>query len=281
MERKKIVVGFLGPKGSFSEEAAIKFQKWLRLETTRKAYSSYDLIDALTRNKIQKAIVPIENSLDGQVNWVIDLLSSKDFPFVIEHELILTIRQNLIGFGEISNIKVIYSHPTALAQCQKLLKSLRVNAKDTNSTSEAIQLIAKSKKTEWAAIGTKRAARIYGVPVIKEGVNDDLNNQTRFIILGGEKKKNNRNRTKTSLIFSVVDRPGALVKVLEIFDVLDINMKTLFSRPLKTGLGQYMFWVDIEGHQNDKTIHVALEALKRKAKSLKILGSYPVSEAHE
>lgn len=263
-------IGYLGPPGSFSEEAALEVGKIQDLIN----FTSFRLVKALEEEKVQKAVLPIENSIEGSVNWVFDFLFRNNFPFVIENEVICPIKQNLIGFGQIPNLEVVYSHPQALAQCRKFLSELGVKTKDTDSTSEAVQLVAEGKNPTIAALGTKRAAEIYYATVIKENVNDNDNNQTRFIILGKEKKERTE-KDKTSFIFGTKDKPGALYRVLEVFDVLRINMTMIISRPSKRRLGEYVFFIDIEGHQQEDDLKIAFRKIKERVSFLKVLGSYP------
>jgi len=263
-------IGYLGPKGSFSEEAALSFEK----DGDLLAFSSFGLIRALEEKKIQKVILPIENSIEGSVNWVFDFLFRNNSLFLIENEIIYPISQNLVGFGQISDVKIVYSHPQALAQCRNFLNKLGIETKDTDSTSEAVQLVAEGKNPAIAALGTKRAAEIYYATVIKENVNNNDNNQTRFIVLGKEKKERTE-KDKTSFIFGTKDKPGALYGVLEVFDVLRINMTMIISRPSKRRLGEYVFFIDIEGHQQEDDLRVAFRKIKERVSFLKVLGSYP------
>ncbi len=265
-------IGYLGPEGSFSEEAALSFGRAEELA----AYQSFGLIKALEEGKIQKAVVPIENSIEGAVTWVLDLLVKNNLPFFIEAEIIWNIKQNLIGFGSISEIKIVYSHPQALGQCRDFLNKLGIETKDTNSTSEAV-LIAERGDPALAAIGTRRAAEIYDVPIIKEDISDNHNNQTRFIVLGREQKKRT-GKDKTSFIFGAENKPGALCRILEVFDVLEINMTMIISRPSKRKLGEYVFFVDVEASQEDEDLRIAFKKIEGRINFLKILGSYPKAD---
>lgn len=264
-------IGYLGPEGSFSNEAALKIFK----ENQLVACSSFELIRSLQEGTIQGAVLPIENSTEGSVNWVFNFLLENNLPFQINGEIILSIEHNLIGFGELKNIKTVLSHPQALAQCSKLLTLHKIVIKNTDSTSEAVSLAAADKNI--TAIGTKRAAEIYNVPIILSNINDNYNNQTRFIVLRPT-LGSRTGKDKTSFVFETEDKPGALLRVLEVFDVFEINMTMIISRPSKKGLGTYMFFVDVEGHQEDEHLKTAFGLIKEKLGSLKILGSYPVGQ---
>ncbi|MDI6603430.1 MAG: prephenate dehydratase, partial [Patescibacteria group bacterium] len=238
-ERKEetMKVGYLGPEESFSGEVAVSIFK----EEDLIPFSSFELTEALKNSIVQKAVLPIENSLEGPINWVLDLLVNNN-QFFIQDEIIWLIEQNLIGFGKISEIKTIYSNPQALAQCAQFLNRLKVKTENTDSTSAAVQLVAKKKNSEIAAIGSKRAAKLYKIPIIKEGINDTPQNWTRFIILG-EEQRDITGQDKTSLVFEVENRPGSLCEVLEEFARENINMTMIISRPSKRQLGEYIFFV--------------------------------------
>ncbi|MDD5547947.1 MAG: prephenate dehydratase domain-containing protein, partial [Candidatus Pacebacteria bacterium] len=139
---------------------------------------------------------------------------------------------------------------------------------------EAVKIVSEKKNSSLAAIGTKQASKIYGVPIIRKNIGDHKNNETRFAVIGKE-KNNLSGKDKTSLMFHADNRPGALMRALEIFDVMEINLTMLISRPSKIKLGEYIFFADIEGHQKEPKIKFALETLENKVGSLKILGSYP------
>lgn len=262
-------IGYLGPEGSNSEEAARKVGKDQNLIP----FSSSELIRALKGGLIQKAVLPFENSLGGSVDWALDALLENNLSFVIEAEVIQPIEHNLIGFGQISDTEIVYSHPQALAQCRKLLTTLNVKTIDTDSTSTAVRIVAEKKDKTAAAIGTKLAADINNVPIILKGINDKPNNETRFIVLGNRQIRTGRD--KTSLIFGTKNRPGALAMVLMPLCLLGINMTMLVSRPSKAKLGEYIFFVDIEGHKEYRKIKFALRIIKRLTTFLKVLGSYP------
>lgn len=274
MKTKNTRIGFLGPSGSFSEEAAHKISA-----TEYLPFSSIpELLQVFWDKKVDKAVSPLENSFGGIVGHTIDgLIVENGNNFFIEGEIILPISQNLIGIGEISEIKKVISHPQALAQCIKFTEKLGIEIESSSSTSVAVKSVADSDNPEIAAIGTRRAAEIYGLKILAENIQDFENNVTRFIVLGrnvGDPTGND----KTSLVFEVFEnKAGALLDVLEVFRTLEINMTKLISRPLKTGLDDDVFWVTIDGHQNDKKVNGALKQIKTKTKFLKILGSYPKS----
>ena len=275
MTKRYIKVGYLGPEGSFSEEAAVNVSadEYVPFSTIQK------LLKAFWNGEIDKAVIPIENSIEGTVVPAIDsLINGNGNSFVIEREIKLSIKQNLIGIGyEPSKIKTVISHPQALAQCANFIEEIGAETEGSSSTSAAVKRVAEKQDDNFFAIGTKRAAEIYGLRVIKESIQDSDNNVTRFLVLGYDINIQTIN-DKTSIIFEVNNRPGALLRVLEVFDALDINMTNVVSRPSKTELGKYIFWVDIEGHQLNKKVNVAIEQIKGRTNFLKIFGSYPKAE---
>lgn len=270
----RMKIGYLGPQGSFSEEAAIK--AFGEEDVYLFPCSSIDLFKVLEEGKVDKIVIPLENAMEGGVNWVIDWLIAQN-GFWIEREIILLVRYVLAGYGKLEEVKTVFSHPQALGQNKKFLDRLDVKTIDTDSTSDAIVKVAGEKKPELAAIGTKRAVQLYGVPIILEEVWDIENNKTRFLIV--ENKTNsitdNDKIFKTSIVFQTENKPGALCEVLEVLKVLGVNMTMLISRPSKISLGEYIFYIDIDGHIEDEDIRISLRKLKTRTTFLKILGSYP------
>lgn len=268
-------VGYLGPEGSFSEEAARKVSAdgYVPFPTIPK------LLKAFWNREVDKVVIPIENSIEGTVVPAIDsLINGNGNSFVIEREIKLPIKQNLIGIGhELSKIKTVISHPQALAQCANFTEELGVKTEGSSSTSAAVKQVAEEQDSNFAAIGTERAAIIYGLRIIRRDIQDSDNNITRFLVLGHEINVQT-GTDKTSIMFETNNRPGALLRVLEVFDALDINMTNIVSRPSKIELGEYIFWVDIDGHQLDEKVNVALKQIERRTNFLKIFGSYLKTE---
>lgn len=270
--KTELNIGYLGPAGSNSHEAAelIKAPGEVLVP-----FSSYGLSSALLERKIAKAIMPVENSIEGRVRWVLNLLvGSGSDSFAIVGELVWSVRHCLLGFGTKTGIKTVFSHPQALGQCRAFLKSLgSIETRDTDSTSGAVEIVSRGADKTLAAIGTKSASGLYGVPIMQEDIGDSKDNKTRFIILGEDATKPT-GKDKTSIVFGVKNESGALHDVTGVLNALDINMTMIFSEqsPSKK-LGEYIFFVDVEGHQEDKKLSVAIEAMKRKVGFLKMLGS--------
>lgn len=263
------IVAYFGPAGTFTEEAASS------LNGNLIAFDSIiEVLEAVTTGKAQKGVVPIENSIEGPVGVTLDLLA-QDYDLNIEEEIILSISHNLmVNKGvKLEEIDSVYSHAQPLAQCRIFLEKLGITTHSTSSTAAAAKFI-KGKKTA-AAIGNKRAAELYGLDIIKSDIQDFENNRTRFIVLGMDKPAFTGN-DKTSIVFSLFeDRPGGLYEILGYFADKNINLTKIESRPSKKGLGKYIFFIDFEGHYEDKIVKNILDTISENTPFLKLLGSYP------
>ncbi len=271
---------FLGPRGSYSDFAKNTFIDAFKLHcvsTNLKSISS--IIKALKdeNNAEIVAVIPIENSIEGIVRETLDNLSSlKKEGFKIIAETTLGVEHALIGYAKNkSDIKVVRSHPQALAQCKRYLQenfpdSLIEEA--TLSTSAAVRSLV-IEEPAVAAIGSVDCAEMYDVPVIDKNINDEVNNQTRFILLG-KFMSPQTGYDKTSITFSTENRAGALNKILTILEEYDINMSYIDSRPSKKELGEYVFYIDFAGHILDEKVQMAFEKIKPLVKMFYVIGSY-------
>jgi prephenate dehydratase len=260
----------LGPEGTFSEMAARKWSPQAELTFLDDMESAARAVD---EGVCEESIVPIENSVEGPVGVVMDLLLEISSPIVGEE--VLPIRQCLMSRGEIKAIKVIVSHPQALGQCRHYIHEHFPGAevRTTGSTSHAARLA--QEFPEMAAIGCSESAQKYGLKVLKEGIQDYAMNYTRFVVLG-KRRPAPTGHDKTSLaVYLERDRPGALYEFLGEFARRSINMTRIESRPSKKLLGDYWFFIDVEGHADDDILREAISALKDKCTTLKVLGSYP------
>lgn len=269
-------IGFLGPLGTFSHEAALVYIADNSYEL--KEFSSIqDVLLAVKNDLIDEAIVPIENSLEGAINVTLDVLAKEDGLFVVA-ELIIPINLNLVAKkGTMAkDIKVVVSHPQPLGQCRDFLNRdfQAVIQMESNSTSKAAQSVAAGDGT-YAAITSNIAAKIHGLEVLASNVQDAQNNRTRFVIVSKVLQKRTGS-DKTSIVFSTDNRPGSLYKILDIFSLWDINMTKIESRPAKNILGQYIFFIDIDGHIEDQDVFDALTMIQRKTSFYKFIGSYPI-----
>ena len=268
-------IGFLGPKGTFSQEAMLAYAKG-KAHIPCIFNTIPDTLYAVQNGEIDEAVVPIENSLEGAVNVTMDMLAW-DVDLKIKGEIVVAIMQNLLvkkGTKQ-GDIKHIFSHPQCLGQCRKYIRANYPSAETRvfYSTAEAAQEVA-GGGNDSAAIGSLMAAQEYGLEVLASGIQDGENNMTRFAVIAGTDGKRTGD-DKTSMVFSTEDRPGSLYRVLDIFTLWDVNMTRIESRPAKNELGRYIFFVDIQGHREDEDIRDALTMVKRKTSFFKFLGSYP------
>ncbi|HHW31343.1 MAG TPA: prephenate dehydratase [Clostridiaceae bacterium] len=273
-------IGFLGPRGTFSHEAVIAYTEGRKCILCE--YNSIpDILFAVEAGELDEAVVPIENSLEGAVNVTLDILAL-EVNLMIKHELVLAVKQNLMvkKGAKASDIRHVLSHPQAIGQCRKFIASKFPQAEIelVYSTANGAREVSEGDGTS-AAIGSAAAAEAYNLDVLFEGIQDENNNLTRFVVVS--KSDNTRTGSdKTSIVFSTEDRPGSLYRVLDIFNLWDINMTKIESRPDKKHFGRYMFFVDIEGHRQDQDVEDALKMVKRKTSFYKFLGSYPKYEGY-
>jgi len=271
--------GYLGPEGTFSHIAAKKLQD-IKKDTDIEWYNNISEMAYMVRDgKLDQALLPIENSIDGAVNATMDVLSSINGIYILE-EYVYPIDASLISIKGMKpeKIKEIFSHPQPIGQCRRYINENLRNAAInlTYSTTAGVRKVMEEGTFEngYAAIGTAQAAELFGLEVIEASIQDNMSNETRFILLSREQNKGNEN-TRTSLIFSTEDKPGSLFKVLEIFDLFDVNLKRIESRPSKSSLGKYIFFVDIEGDSRTANNMEALRLLEMKSSYYMFLGSYP------
>ncbi len=282
-------IGFLGPEGTFCEEASKLYCRRIKGKIELTPYTTiHDLLYAVDRGKLSEGIVPIENSIEGTIGIVTDMLV-KDVNLVIRQEIVINICHNLIAQKgvKLSEVTDVISHPQALDQCKDFLRKKVPKAKLhlAYSTSNAIRQVATSlgeriiahgrvKGSVFAAIGTGAAAKLYGLKILAKKINAK-ENQTRFIVVA-KKDHVKTGKDKTSIVFSIrKDRPGGLHDILEVIAKRNINLTKIESRPSKKALGDYYFFADMEGHRDTKTIKEALVQIKKKSALLKMLGSYP------
>lgn len=273
---KPISVAYLGPNGTFSEEAALR--RFGSAITTIACDSIDEVFRTVETDTVNYGVVPVENSTEGAVGRSMDLLLQT--PLTICGEIQLPVHQFLMAQQTgLAHINKIYSHPQSLAQCHHWLmtnlshipNSALIN---TASNADAARQAAADKNA--AAIAGKRAAELFGLSICAENIEDDTKNTTRFLVIGKQIVAAS-GKDKTSLILSTNNRSGAIYKLLEPLAQHDVSMSRLESRPSRTGLWQYVFFVDIEGHQEDANVAAALAELREKASFSKILGSYPAT----
>ncbi len=264
-----MITGFLGPAGTFTEEAAFQISGELRSFN-----SIVEVLEAVMAREVDVGVVPVENSVEGSVGVTLDIMARED-SLKIMGEIILPIRQHLLlnpGAG-LADVKEVYSHSQALAQCRHYLEKLGIPTRATVSTTAAAKAV--KGKSERAAIGTSRAARIYGLVIADPDIQDYPNNTTRFLAIGDHDHLCT-GKDKTSIVFSLPDdHPGGLYDLLGEFAAFKINLTKIESRPSKEGMGSYIFFLDFEGHREEDTIRNVLNNIRSKVGYVKILGSYP------
>ncbi len=271
-----ISVAYLGPEGTFSEEAA---QKFLSVTELAGRITSYPTIEACTEavedGAADFAVIPLENSLEGSVSITLDILTTS-VELRICAEIILDIEHNLlVSSGDLADITKIYSHPQALAQCRPFLRRVLPGAQaiPVFSTAEAAETAAKDGIGS-AAISSKRAAERYNLKILAAAIQDGMN-RTRFCVLTN-RAVSLATPEKTSLLFAVKHAAGSLFRVLQAFAVHNVNLTRIESRPAKSQLGDYIFFVDIDGTTENINVKNALREAGGEAVMLKLLGTYPI-----
>lgn len=267
---KAISVSFLGPAGSYSEAASKKlFGDTIDLHPEN---SVSEAIKAVENGSVNLAVVAIENSSEGAVRETHKLLQGTNVKIVAEISLPI-IHCLLSNSKELSDIKTVYAHPQALGQCRSWLAMHLPNAKQVPCPSNSAAAELASKNSGSAAIASREAADIYGLGIINRGINDQPGNETRFIALGNLETRPT-GHDKTSVVISLIDKPGALHEILGILADAGITMTRLESQPFKKN--EYVFYIDFVGHVQDKNVAKVLEQLDKAAKTCQILGSYPM-----
>jgi prephenate dehydratase len=308
-EQRRARVGYLGPEGTFTEEALLCSAAPGAVEPVA-LRTIYDTILALPRGEVEWAVAPIENSLDGSVSVTLDLLGSEEGGLQIVGEALLSVRHSLIASAEVElkEIDTVLTHPQVPGQCERFLRGELGHATvlPASSTAEAVRMVAEGRRRDQAALGTVLAAEIYGATVLREGVQDRDDNETRFVWLAraganveGESHSAPTDRTispgedrerthtpplhprtggewKTSLVFwgPGADSPGWLVRCLDEFGGREINLTKIESRPKRDRMGSYMFFVDLQGPVSDPAIAQAIAGLKQICEQARVLGSY-------
>lgn len=274
---KPTIVACLGPRGTFSEEATLK--RFGSTIATLACNSIDEVFRKVESGAADYGVVPVENSTEGAIGRTMDLLLQTSLT--VCGEIQLPVHQYLMAQKpELTSIEKIYSHPQSFSQCHEWLNTnlphlsdaKRINA---SSNADAARLAATEKDA--AAIASKRAADVFELAICAENIEDDPKNTTRFLTIGTQHIEASGN-DKTSLVMSAPNRPGAMHELLAPLAQHGVSMTRLESRPSRTHLWEYVFFMDIEGHQNDKNIFSALTSIREKAALLKILGSYPAAQ---
>ncbi len=266
-------LGYLGPPGTFGEQAALRYDPGANLVGLA---SNGAVVIAVGSGEVETGIAPIENSLEGPVNETLDALLQSEAVF-IRGELVLPVEQHLIAAPgtRLEDVTLVVSHPQALAQSRGFIEKHLPNARLEAALSTAAAVTSVMNLPGAAAIGTRRAAELAGGVVLAANVHDVALNKTRFLVLGREDAPASGD-DKTSIAFTVAhDRPGTLLSVLRELADRGINLTRIESRPSREDLGIYVFFIDFEGHRDDATVAEALAAVRAQAHYFRLLGSYP------
>lgn len=267
-----VAVAFQGEPGAYTEEAAFRF---FGKSTKGVPYESIDeVFEAVEVGNVPFAMVPVENSLEGSITRAYDLLL--DSPLMVCGETELRISHCLIVIegASLDTIKMVYSHPHALGQCRNFLNHLNCELIPASDTAGSVRMIKEQGRQDSAAVASAKAAEIYGMKIIAREIEDNPHNFTRFFILSKEDSPPTGN-DKTSIVFSLKHKPGALYDCLREFASREINLTKLESRPTRHQPWEYNFYMDVSGHREQKDVVEALKALEEHAVFVRILGSYP------
>ena len=270
----QLCVAYLGPNGTFTHEATEK--RFGHAILGKPCVSIDEVFQTVESGEAHYGVVPVENSTEGAIGRTLDLLLQRQLK--VCGEVMLPVHQCLMSrVTDLSAIKRVYSHSQSLGQCQVWLNTHLPNAEriSVGSNTQAI-LLALEQQADSAAIASAKAAKSYGIPLLTENIEDDARNTTRFLVIGNQEVTPS-GRDKTSLVMSAPNRPGAVYDLLAPLAKNDVSMTKLESRPARSGMWEYVFYVDIEGHQHEPKVAAALLELKQIAAFVKTLGSYPVS----
>lgn len=261
-------IAYQGEPGAYSEAAALLFSP----HTETLPCKTFDeVFDTVLHKRATHGIVPMENSIGGTIHRNYDLLVDHEIPITGEVELdVIHCLQALPG-TKIEDVRIVYSHQQALAQCERYLKELGVTVEAVYDTAGGAKLVAEQQLRSAAALASRRAAEVFGLEVLQEAVQDYEFNITRFFVIGGHQPTD---ADKTTLVFALPSTPGSLFKALSVFALRDINLSKLESRPIRGRPWEYLFYVDIEARRDDLACARALAQLGEFARWSRVLGTY-------
>jgi prephenate dehydratase len=275
-------LGYLGPAGTFSEDA-VRTAPDADHATLIALPTVHDTVMAVHDGSVERAVVPIENALEGPIGVTLDTLADDSTDVAVVGEVVIAVSPCLIvrDGTTLEQIERVVSHPQPLSQCARFLRERlpQATVAAADSTAEAVRIVA-GERAPWAALGTRRAAELYGARVLVEAVEDEPGNATRFVWLAREAvPPDPAAPSKTSLVFwgAGDDSPGWLVRCLSEFAFRGVNLTKIESRPLRARLGHYRFFVDCEGDAREEPVSEAVDGLRKHCEQVKILGSYPAA----
>jgi prephenate dehydratase len=264
-------VAFQGEPGAYSEQAVFNYFG----EVGTQPSESFDAVfDAVVSDECECGLIPIENSLAGSIHQNYDLLLRHDLHIVGEY--LLRVQHCLIALPGVKKeeIRKAISHPQALGQCAAYLRGLGIKPEQGYDTAGSVKMLKESGARDTAAIASRRAAELYGMQILEEGIEDNAENYTRFLVIS-KKAVQPAGEAKTSIVFTLKNQPGALFKALSVFALRDIDLTKIESRPLQGKLWDYLFYIDFIGATHEETARKALDHLNEYALTLRVLGSYP------
>jgi prephenate dehydratase len=262
-------LAYQGEPGAYSEAAALQFAGPQAETLPCKTFD--EVFEAVTKRRATHGVVPLENSIGGTIHRNYDLLLDHEISITGEVELDVVHCLQALPGTRIEDVKIVYSHPQALAQCERYLKDLGVTVEAVYDTAGGAKLVAEQKLTNAAALASRRAADVFGLQVLQEAVQDFEYNITRFAIIGGAPSPD---ANKTVIVFALPSTPGALFKALSVFALRDINLTKLESRPIRGRPWEYLFYVEVDARRDDLGCARALTHLAEFAKWTRVLGSY-------
>lgn len=262
-------ISFQGERGAYSEAAAKSFFENIN---TKPFHTFTEVLESTVNGTTEYSILPVENSLEGSVGESYDLLYSTDLNVI--GEVYHRIEHCLIGIGKLEDVDTVYSHPQALGQCRKFIESKNMKTIPAYDTAGSVKIVKDINKKNCACIASKTSSSIYNIPIISENIANNTNNYTRFLILSKKESVQTENN-KTSIIFSIKHEPGSLFRIIENFHKNNVNLTKIESRPAKSNIWEYNFYVDFEGYEKDPKILEMLNEIKQESLFMKVLGSYP------
>ena len=264
-------VAFQGEAGAYSEQAV--FNYFGKVET--KPCESFDVVfDSVVSDECEQGLIPIENSLAGSIHQNYDLLLRHDLHIVGEY--LLRVQHCLIALPGVikDDIKKAISHPQALGQCAGYLRSHGIKAEQAYDTAGSVKMLKESGVRDTAAIASRRAAELYEMQIVEDGIEDNPENYTRFLAVS-KKAIQPEGEAKTSIVFTLKNQPGSLFKAMSVFALRDIDLTKIESRPLQGSPWEYLFYIDFIGAAHEETVRKALDHLSEYALTVRVLGSYP------